>query len=482
MDPVNLRQKILDFIQNRGLLVGGDRLLVAVSGGPDSMCLLHVLVRLKEEVDFAVEAAHFDHSTREGDSEKDADFVEGRCQDLGVPLTREKWSKPEGVHFHSAARKARYDFLSRIACSRGMNKVATAHQAEDQAETLLMRLIRGTGRSALMGIPVSRPLEIVGGKVVLIRPLANTRRQEIEEYLRQEGVPWVEDRSNWDPLYLRSRIRHELIPHLREEYNPRVIEALLRFTDIAEAEEDFLESQTQKVEDEILAGKEPCRVDRDRFRKIHPAIRRRALRRVLRELLRRDAEQSEPGLRARDVDEDVILRAEDAIVNGQPGYSVSLAGSVALRIDSEFATFELQPEDRSAVETEWPIELEGTTAIGGLGIEIHAKKHRIENWEGDIRQCTPVRQIFDFGEHPGRLMIRTCRPGDSFRPFGGPGRKKVSDVLSDNHIPAQRRKTWPVLFSGDEIAWVIGLRPAECFKLTGETRVGHWVEVEGLEL
>jgi len=482
MNRTQFLENIRHFVLDRGLISRGDRLLIAVSGGPDSMCLLLVLSRLREELDFGAEAAHFDHGTRGGESGRDAGFVDEQCRALGIPLASERWSKPEGLHFHTAARKARYDFFGRTASERGMNKVATGHQSDDQAESILMRLVRGTGRSALMGIPVSRSLETSQGEVLLIRPLATARRQEIEEYLRTEGVPWIEDPSNRDPQYLRSRIRQDLIPHLQKEYNPKVVDALLRFRDIVEIEEEFLDSQTQEAEGEVLAGADPLKVDRAAFRELHPAIRRRVLRRVLRSLFQSRIEQLGDGVRGKDIDEDVILRVEEAIISGQLGDQLSLSGPVSLHVEPHAVVFECTEEPGASLEGEWPLERKGTTSIPCLSLDVRVEEKRVENWEEVVRNCTSTRQVFDFSENRGPLAIRTCRPGDAFHPLGGPGKKKVSDLLSEKHVPSSKRRSWPILVSGEDIAWVIGLRSAERFKVQESTRVAHWIEVEDLEV
>lgn len=230
-------KRITDFISSCSMLQPGTKVLCAVSGGADSVCLLHWLSSHSEELEIEVEAAHFEHGIRGEESVRDMEFVMHLCEEWNIPLTVERALVPAYAGEHSlgieeAARNLRYDFLYRTARKRGCTRIATAHNADDNVETVLFNLARGTGLSGLCGIPPVRDQ--------IVRPLLTTSRREIEEYLSENGLPHVEDSTNENTEYSRNRIRREVVPVLRE-LNPNLEAAVSRMSGLLRSDEEYLD-------------------------------------------------------------------------------------------------------------------------------------------------------------------------------------------------------------------------------------------------
>ena len=244
-------KKITDFISAHHLLRPGMKVLCAVSGGADSMCLLHVLDREKDALGITLAAAHYEHGIRGEESEKDAAFTERFCKDRGIEFICEHGDVPafaaeRHLGLEEAARELRYAFLDRCAGSLGCDVIATAHNLEDNAETVLFHLARGSGLRGLCGIPP------VSGRV--IRPLLAVSREEIEAFLVKEGVPWVNDSSNDSDCYTRNRLRHYVIPELRR-INPSCAEAVLRASELLRLDEEALSTMAEKIVREHYDGR-----------------------------------------------------------------------------------------------------------------------------------------------------------------------------------------------------------------------------------
>lgn len=252
-----LFKKTAAYCAAEGLIVPGDGVLVACSGGPDSLALLDILARMSRlaAYDFRVEAAHFEHGIRQdGSSQADAVFVENFCRERNLPCHLEHedvpaWAASEGLSIETAARNRRYAFLERVREARRLTAIATAHQADDQAETVLMRILRGTGTE---GLAAMRPRAV--GRLPLIRPLLFATRAEIEEYCRQRGLSPRRDETNGKPDCTRNRLRLETIPLLKREYNPRLVRSLCQLATISAEETDYLEAMAGEVWPLVSAG------------------------------------------------------------------------------------------------------------------------------------------------------------------------------------------------------------------------------------
>ncbi|MGB9803375.1 tRNA lysidine(34) synthetase TilS, partial [Desulfofundulus sp.] len=246
---MGLEQDVRSFIDRFHMIAPGDRVLVGVSGGPDSVALLHLLWRMKGELHISLAVAHLNHMFRGEEARADARLVEELAKDLGLPVYLEEFDVPAyrertGLSAQDAARRVRYRFFEEVARRTGASRVALGHHADDQAETILFNFLRGTGPAGLKGIPPVRGM--------YIRPLLDTRRREIERYCQEHSLPVREDASNKKTIYTRNRIRLELIPQLETEYNPRLVDALVHLGHICREENDYLEEQAALLYGRVL--------------------------------------------------------------------------------------------------------------------------------------------------------------------------------------------------------------------------------------
>lgn len=384
------------------MLEPGQPLLVGVSGGPDSVALLDALVQLG----YRPHVAHLNHQLRGAESDADAEFVRQLANKYGLPVTVESQSVPPD---EDACRQARLAFFERVAARTGTGKILLAHNADDQVETFLLRLLRGAGPTGLSGMQADRQI----GQVRLLRPLLEVSRGEVLEYLRTRGLTYREDSSNANRRFLRNRIRHELLPLLEREYNPGIRDVLRRTAEILRAE----------------AGDDPV------------AAQRRAIRAWLGE---------------------VSFEQVEAIRGLAMGDEVSLPAGVIVYRDYEG----LQKGSALApIVGRWPVNLVGETVIAELGV-------RFVIGEAGER--------FDAAALGNELFVRTWQDGDRFQPLGMTGEKKLQDFFVDEKVPRRQRSRVPLLCATDgRIAWVVGYRIAEPFKVTQATKQVRWIAAGG---
>ena len=300
-----------------------DRVLAAVSGGSDSTALLLVLGELRERLDFELAVASFDHGLRK-EAGGELEWVRKKARGLGLPFfggkAKKDLKKKDARSPQERARRARYDFLGKIAGENGFNRIAFGHTATDQAETVLLGIIRGTGRSGLAGIPPRRPLSPqTGGSIMVIRPLLERTREEIVGYLREKKTGWREDRSNQDPKYLRNRIRGKIIPVIRKEVAPHLEKMVVRLSEILRDEEEYLEATAQEAFKKCrLAEPKGVGLSVAKLGNLTPAIRRRVLRLAISNV---KENLPPPGW-------EVIRELEVILGPGRPNRRLSLPGGV----------------------------------------------------------------------------------------------------------------------------------------------------------
>lgn len=286
----SLEPRVLRFIREHQLLSSRTPLLVAVSGGPDSVCLLHILVKLQEELGIRLHVAHLNHQLRGAEAEADAQYVSALAHRLGIPATIEQrdvkgYKAQQHISLEEAAREVRYTFLAQVAKSIDTNQVAVGHTIDDHIETILMHLIRGTGTRGLRGLQPSVTWQFSGNSLTVIRPLLPVSREETAGYCHYHQLMPRIDVSNLSLSPLRNRIRHQLLPLLRS-YNPRVVEALLRTARIAEDELAFLDREVSKIWDSIAQRQENIiTLDKEGFLELPSALQRHLLRTSVEKLL-----------------------------------------------------------------------------------------------------------------------------------------------------------------------------------------------------
>lgn len=432
-------------------------LVVAASGGVDSTVLLDIL----DGLGYRLHVAHLDHALRL-DSAADSRFVADEAQRRRLPYSIERrdvgeYARTEGLSLEEAGRRQRYAFLDQVADRTGAEFIALGHHADDQAETVILRLLRGSGATGLGGMEIVRE-----GRY--LRPLLRVRRAEIEEYARQRSLCYREDPSNRDLRFLRNRVRGELMPLLKS-YNPNVVEVLNRTAALLKAEDDLLAELTQEALDTVICERcnDKVALDSTRLLTYHIAVQRRVLRVVLQ------------GIAAADGPFD-FARVEQVrgwIGAGDKRLRVLGAG---LRGQGCGTRYILRRGQRPPVACGFDIP--GALVLREHGIKIRVQVVAPEHF--DKAQLGGAQVALDADRLGARVQVRSLRPGDRFQPLGMEGHKKLSDFLIDAKWPKISRDEVLVLTRGEEIAWVAPLRSSHAFRIKSTTRrialctLRHW--------
>jgi tRNA(Ile)-lysidine synthase len=417
-----------------------------VSGGADSVALLRVLVALRQRLGLSLHVLHVNHGLRaEGDSE--AAFVESLGLRWGVPVMVERVHvvREPGESLEAQARGQRYAAFLKWARALGACRVALGHTADDQAETVLMRLLEGAGPRGLAGIPPVR------GR--FIRPLIEIRRREIEAELNGAGLTWVEDPSNRDPKFLRNQIRHDLLPFLAASYNPGISEALCRAAALArELVEDVERLAAQELDRLARAEDGGLVLSRAALGALPPGIAEEVLRQALVRL-----EERRP-LRA---------WAQRALgrLTGPGSPAPTRVGRVWLEVSGGHLRL-----SRGIAEplADAVLPVPGSVALPGAGLRLEARE--FDRPDSYTPPADPWTVAFDRDTQPAALSVRGRRAGDRFHPFGAPGGKRLKAFLIDAKIPRWRRDRLPLLLAEGEIAWVVGVRRGAVAPVTAATR------------
>lgn len=456
-------KKIEQTISRYNMLEYRNRVLVAVSGGPDSVVLLDVLDRLKEAFSLELVVAHFDHGLRPEDDERETRFVESLAVSKNLPFVTQKTSSPlskSGMSLEEAARDRRYEFLDHARKAHGAQKIALGHTLDDQAETVIMRLLRGSGPAGLSGIPPVRNRDIV-------RPLIEIARQEIEEHIAHRDLQHITDPSNFEKHHLRNRIRLDLLPQLKT-YQPRIVEILGQTAGIMRDETRWMETEAEewiKGHVEVFeTGKHS--VPLKAFGELAAAFQSQVIRQIIKRV--------QGGLRRISVRH---IEAIKGLVQGRPQASLDLPHKVLVKKTYETLTFGKNEGKQDAKEIkgfQYVLEGPGVFDLDAIACtvtieEIKGKPLR----PGDNASPWIAHLNADRIEYP--LMIRSFVPGDRFGPLGMTGHKKVKDFFIDQKIPSHVRKSLPLLCQGKDPIWICGLRLDDRFKVGPKTK--HVVQV-----
>jgi tRNA(Ile)-lysidine synthase len=431
------------------MLTTGDRVVVAVSGGPDSVCLLRALVALAPAYGLSLHVAHLDHRFRGPESAAEALFVERLARGLGIPATIDGRDVPaycadRGLSAQAGAREVRYAFLQEVAKREQASSIALGHTANDQAETFLMRLIRGAGTAGLSAIPPVREN--------IIRPLIAATRAEVLDYLKELGQDFVTDPSNEKPLYTRNRIRRDVLP-LLAGFNPRIVETLAAEADMLRDEDAALGSMLEEIMARTVRQEnDGVHIARDAFHGFPPALRRRVLRKAAAYLDGDDAAELSSVQTA-----EAMAFMEDA----QTGREMDLPGGLVLA--REYGDLVIR---RRGARQEYcvAIAVPGRTTVAEAGIIAEAllADKPFPGEQGDENNLWQAQ--FDYAKIALPLYLRNRREGDRFRPAGMHGRsKKLQDYFTDAKVPKSTRDAVPLLATGQDLLWVIGMRTDERF-------------------
>ncbi|MDI6815046.1 MAG: tRNA lysidine(34) synthetase TilS [Dehalococcoidales bacterium] len=468
-----LEQRVLHFIQEHRLVSNQHRLLVAVSGGPDSVCLLHILVKLQAELDIRLHVAHLNHQLRGADAEADAGYVSDLAHHLGIPATIERrdvkaYQTQQHISLEEAAREVRYHFLANTAKLVGASRVAVGHTIDDHVETILMHLIRGTGTRGLRGLKPCSRWQSSGDSLTIIRPLLEVNHQETTGYCHHHRLMPRMDVSNLSLSPLRNRIRHQLLP-LLESYNPRIAEALLRTGRIASDDLAFLDKEIARLWGEIGQKQENTIIlDKERFLKLPSALKRNLLRTSVERLI---------GLK--DIEARHIEEIMDALTK-PAGKRLSLPGGLIFSI--EYNRYLLGPDPAALspfpiLGAEFALKLPGKTLLPGWCIEatIIVPEAIKDDANGYIKGGGEVgkqsyKAYFDLNKTGNKLVVRSRQPGDRFQPLGMSQPKKLGEFMIDAKIPHAWRQRIPIVCSLQHILWVVGWRIDDRVRVTNDTK------------
>lgn len=445
---MSLEERTLATIRRHDLIPRGARVLAAVSGGADSVSLALVLARLAPECGFTLAGlAHLNHALRGGESDADEAFTGELASRLRVPLVTRRVNvaaeaATPGESLEAAARRVRYAFLEEAASSIDADRIATGHTADDQAETLVMRLMRGAGLHGLSGV---RPRH---GRV--IRPLIDARRAQVLAFLDKTGQAWREDASNADPAITRNRIRHSVMPALKAAGGEGIVDALARTASLIQDDAEELERIAIEKAASIVLSDGSLEIDA--LRAASPAMARRVIRRAL------DAAAGGRFLSLEHVD------GVRSLIKGDAAQVIQLPG-VRARREGRVIRIEPDPEESPVVAFESALAIPGIAEVPEAGMEISAEIGAIAPAEV-LALSARADAVAVQGVEGGRLTVRNRRPGDALKPLGAPGRRKVQDVFVDRKIPRIDRDRVPlVVDDGGRIVWVVGHTIAEEFRV-----------------
>lgn len=444
-----------------GMLQPGERVVVGVSGGADSMALLHALWETRGDFHLSLVVAHLDHSFRP-QGEREANFVRKAAGKLGIPFFHRKadvraWQQEKGLSTQEAAREVRYAFLQETARANKASKIALGHTADDQAEAVVMRMLRGSGTRGLSGIPPVR-----GG--IFIRPLIEVWRPQVESFLKEKRVAFLQDPSNQSDQYLRNRVRNELLPLLRG-YNPRIRQTLVQMADLFRAEEAFWQEHVEEKFPQVVRNrkKDGLTLDIPSLAAQGLAVRLRCYRLAI--------EKVQGHLRR--VGLPHILAIENLLAGQEPNKILKLPQG--LSVTKAYHALNFSRSEEQTVPFEHPVPGPGYVEIQEIGRGMHFefqtrnRKISLEN--------SPNVALLNFDNLNFPLTIRSFRPGDRFQPLGMEGEKKVKDLFIDCKIPVFQRKQIPLLCQGDRLLWVAGIRIDHRVRLKPKTQKVLRVEV-----
>jgi len=446
--PGDLLLKVQETIQEHSMLKVGDRVVVGVSGGPDSTVLIHLLCKLKQDYKLNIWVAHLNHELRK-EAKEEAEWVKRFSSQLKVPVVLDSLNvallaKQKKISLEMAARQVRYSFLERVARKVEATKIALGHTASDQIETLLMRLIRGAGLDGLTGIPPTR------GKI--IRPLINIFREEIEEYCQIFNLYPCRDSSNQELSFFRNKVRLRLIPFISREYNPQFNQVLFRTADILREERKYLEKTAEKALKKLIIERRNGQIviDAEKLLSSFPlALQRRVIRKFIQEV-----KGDLKSVSFIHIDEILKLRSDKGTK------IINLPGDIFVK--REYGRLIAKKGKEKYPSFFSPFTVPGKTILDPIGFLFESEL----SWKkSSYFSQDPYCIQLDWDKLSGPLFLRGRKRGDKFQPLGMRGEKKLKNFFIDLKVPYQQRDKVPVLVNREKIVWVVGYRIDDRFKI-----------------
>lgn len=471
-------EQVRKYVLDHGLLTAGDRVAIAVSGGADSVALLRILLELRTELGIVISVAHFHHGIRGAEADADQQFVAELSRQFELPFhcgwgDSPAHAREHGMSLETAARDLRHRWFAKLLAEGKADKIATAHTLDDQAETVLMRVLRGAGVKGLAGIsPVHTEKR-------LVRPLLEISRKEIEEYLRGLKQVWREDSSNQELAHTRNRVRHELMPLLEQRFNPGIRQTLADIGELAQAEAEYWESEVNAILPRGLHAGKPSRsgrsnsgsasgivaLDLARMKALPLAMQRQVLHRVACSI----------GIA---LEFKHIQQLTDSIRASKPGRRIVLPGAATATMTYRELQFTSDFGAEPAKDYSFRLQVPGEVVITALGSTIRARV--IRGVELDISGYNPAL-LLDRALLQSELTVRNWRAGDRFFPAHSRSPKKVKELLQSGRLgrplAPSERLSWPVIESAGQIVWVRGFFAPEAFSY----RTGDAVLIEEVQ-
>lgn len=450
LETADFTGSIIKTINKHSMLKGGETVLVGLSGGPDSVCLLTVLHRIKDDFHLTIRAVYVDHNLRPGETPSEIAFCRDICGKMNVDFRVKSvdvkgYVKTYKLNKQEAARELRYKAFYEAAQETSADKIALAHNADDQAETVFMRLVRGTGPSGLTGIPAKRG--------ALIRPLIEIERGEIDDFLESEHIPSIIDSSNLQTDYFRNRFRLMIMPELKK-MNPGLIQSVNRTVSILQEEERYLGIIVTKTLMKMISRKTERRIELflSPMEAMDIVILRRVLRRAVNET------EGLKGIGFIHI-EDIIRLIKD----GKSGDRLYLPKGI--RAIKDYSLLVITSEEPRQISS-YELQVPGEVAIVGAGVVIKASYEEEAGDFGDGKTTV----VLDAADMHVPLKIKPRKPGDWFYPYGFGKRKKLQDFFVDEKVARDERDSIPLVRSGDDIVWVAGYRADNRFRVSGNTK------------
>jgi len=463
---ISLERTVHETIKTYDMCTQGQRILVAVSGGIDSVVLIRCLFQIRKELGISLLVGHFNHQLRGKDACRDEEFVKRLAQKLKLPFIVGRGDvRCHAAHFHmsleEAARALRYDFFVRIAQERSIEAIALGHTVDDQAETVLIRLVKGTG---LRGLSAIRPI-LHYKRGCFIRPLIRIKRNEIIHYARRKGITHREDKTNKSLKFLRNKVRHRLLPLLEKQFNPQIKEALARLASSADTDMQYVMGAAHALLKQVIRKKEPQRIvlQRKKFLQYHPAL----CYRIIEEVLRMVSPQSTLDFEQWHYFWHHVSRSRKT--------QMTIGGNVAIIIqynDIVVLRHETHKNDFCAF-----LDVHKVITVPNAHMRFACTLVNKDNINITHRKSI---EYFDATHVTFPLLIRTRVEGDRFKPLGMKGRKKIKDFFIAKKIPQYKRDSIPLILSGHDIIWVVPYGIADDYKITSSTKKALRVSVTSL--
>lgn len=452
----DMKKRFIKFIDENELLQKGDKVVVGLSGGPDSVCLLHMLCSVRDIYNLEIVAAHINHMLRGKEADEDENYARKISNSLGVEFfcKREdinRYGKEKGLSSETAGREVRYNFFNEVKRNCSFSKIATAHNANDQAETVLMRIMRGTGLEGLGGIPVKRD-------GIYIRPILFMNRKEVEEYCDEMNLQPRIDESNLERVYSRNKVRLDILPYMKENFNPDVIETINRMAIILQEDNNFIQREVEKafkiycekIDDSIKIGKELFNNDK--------VIISRVIRKAI----------SDVSGSKYDVE---MKHTQEVIILSELGTNKKVDLPNKIIAQNIYGDIYIKRREEVKINSNKELFIDKENILGEkiefgkyiIRFEKLSNEKNIKFTNNNLIKC------FNFDKINGNIIIRYRKNGDKIVPLGMSGNKKIKDIFIDMKIPQEERNNIPILQFDNDIAWVVGVRVSEKYKVTKDT-------------